>query len=280
MEIRPLYCHALNGPENARRTPPRDSLIADGFGHSTKIKRAMKKQAGNDVNRKLSESGGVSARPTGAISGEFVTEMFEYDGGRQVTVYVPPDPPEAIVFAGDGLEISKWGRLLEKTDVPSIIIVGVHGLTDEMLRLHEYSPGFAPERFAAHEKFFVEDVRRWTESRFGVALPTERTAVFGVSAGGELALALGLRHPHVYGAVFCASPGCGYKPPGVMPSPLPRTYLVAGTQEPFFLENARKWAEALSNANADVVMNERTGSHGGAFWREEFPLMVRWAFER
>ena len=80
------------------------------------------------------------------------------------------------------------------------MIVGVHGLTDEMLRLHEYSPGFEPERFAAHEKFFVEDVRRWTESRFGVALPAERTAVFGVSAGGELALALGLRHPQVYGA--------------------------------------------------------------------------------
>jgi len=118
-------------------------------------------------------------------------------------------------------------------------------LADEMLRLHEYSPGFAPERFAAHEKFFVEDVRRWTESRFGVPLPAERTAVFGVSAGGELALALGLRHPHVYGAVFCASPGGGYKPPGVMPSPLPRTYLVAGTQEPFFLDNARKWAVAL-----------------------------------
>ena len=91
------------------------------------------------------------------------------------------------------------------------MIVGVHGLTDETLRLHEYSPGFEPERFAAHEKFFVEDVRRWTESRFGVALPAERTAVLGVSAGGELALALGLRHPHVYGAVFCASPGGGYR---------------------------------------------------------------------
>jgi hypothetical protein len=31
---------------------------------------------------------------------------------------------------------------------------------------------------------------------------------------------------------------------------------------------------------ADVVMNERAGSHDGAFWREEFPLMVAWAFGR
>jgi hypothetical protein len=112
-------------------------------------------------------------------AGDFVTETFEYDGGRQVTVYVPPTPPQAIVFAGDGQRISKWGRLL----VPSTMIVGVHGLTDETLRLHEYSPAFAPERFAAHEKFFAEDVRRWTQSRFGVALPAARTAVFGVSAG-------------------------------------------------------------------------------------------------
>jgi enterochelin esterase-like enzyme len=149
-----------------------------------------------------------------------------------------------------------------------------------MLRLHEYSPGFEPERFAAHEKFFVEDVRRWAESRFGVALPAECTAVFGASAGGELALALGLRHPHVFGAVLCASPGGGYRPPGIMPSPLPRTYLVAGTQEPFFLANARRWADALRGADADVVMNERAGSHGGAFWQEEFPLMVAWAFGR
>jgi len=230
--------------------------------------------------RELSESGGARAKPAGAVSGEFVTGMFEYDGGRQVTVYVPPQPPEAIVFAGDGQRIAKWGALLENTGVPSTMIAGVHGLSDETQRLHEYSPGFEPERFAAHERFFVEDVRRWTASRFGVALPPERTAVFGVSAGGELALALGLRHPDVYGAVLCASPGGGYKPPDAMPKSLPRTYLVAGTQEPFFLENAKRWAGALRDAEADVVMTERAGSHGGAFWREEFPLMVAWAFGR
>jgi enterochelin esterase-like enzyme len=216
----------------------------------------------------------------GAVSGEFVTEASGYDGGRQVTVYVPPVRPEAVVFAGDGQLISRWGGILEAAGAPPTMIVGVHRLADETLRLHEYSPRFDPERFAAHEGFFVEDVRRWTGERFGVALPAERTAVFGVSASAELALALGLRHPDVYGAVFCASPGAGYQPPAVMPSSLPRTYLVAGTQEPFFLENATRWAVALRDAGADVVMTERPGSHGGAFWRHEFPLMVTWAFGR
>jgi enterochelin esterase-like enzyme len=213
-----------------------------------------------------------------SIAGELITERLGYDGGRMVTVYVPPAPAEAVVFAGDGQLISRWSESLEAAAVLPTMIVGAHRLSDEMQRLHEYSPGFEPERFAAHEKFFAEDVRDWARERFGVGMPAERTAVFGVSAGGELALAIGLRHPDVYGAIFCASPGGGYKPPAVMPSPLPRAYLVAGTREPFFRENAARWATALGDAGADVVMTERRGSHGDAFWQEELPLMVTWAF--
>jgi enterochelin esterase-like enzyme len=220
-------------------------------------------------------------------AGQLITETLGYDGGRQVTAYIPSSPPEAIVFAGDGQLIAPWGDVLEATDLPPTMIIGAHRLEDETLRLHEYSPGestpafaFDPERFAAHERFFVDDVRQWSRSRFDVDLPADRTAVFGVSAGGELALAIGLRHPDKYGAVFCASPGAGYRPPAVMPASLPRAYLVAGTEEPFFLENATRWADALRGAGADVVMTERVGSHGDAFWKEELPLMVAWAFGR
>lgn len=215
-----------------------------------------------------------------SIKGKLVTETFNYDGGRQVTVYVPPVQPEAVVFAGDGHLISQWGGVLEAAYLPPTMIVGAHRLEDEMARLREYSPVFDAERFAAHEKFFVEDVRQWSRSKFGIALPAERTAVFGVSASGELALAMGLRHPDIYGVVFCASPGGGFRPPAVMPNSLPRAYLLAGTLEPFFLKNATRWAVALRDAGADVVMTERVGSHGEAFWREEFPLMVAWAFGR
>src|SRR3954447_19299139 len=214
------------------------------------------------------------------VAGELITETLDYDGGRQVTVYAPPGAPEAVVFAGDGQLISQWGVFLEAADVPSTMIVGVHRTDDETSRLHEYSPAFAPERFGAHETFFVEDVRGWVRSRFGVSLPADRTAAFGVSAGGGFALAIGLRHPDVYGAVFCGSPGAGYRPPGVMPSSLPRAYIVAGTLEPFFHDNATRWATALRDAGADVVMRERVASHGAALWRGEFPLMVAWAFGR
>jgi predicted esterase len=215
----------------------------------------------------------------GEQSGTFVTETLRgYDGGRQVTVYIPPDPLEAVIFAGDGQGLSRWGRLLESVDVPSTMIVGVHGLTEEMPRLNEYSPVFDAERFAAHEQFFIETVTQWARSRFELDLPTTRTAAFGYSAGGELALALGLRHPDIYGVVLSGSPGGGFTPPDEMPNSLPRTYLFAGTNEPFFLDNATRWAVALRDAGADVQMSERDVSHGAQFWRDEFAHMVAWAF--
>lgn len=217
------------------------------------------------------------------IAGDLVTETFDYDGGRQVTVYVPPDPPEAIVYAGDGQLISQWGGYLEAAaDLPPTMIVGAYRTddADEMARIREYSPNFDEETFGAHESFFVDDVRSWVKTRFDLALPAERTAVCGVSASGELALAMGLRHPDVYGAIFCASPGGGYQPPAVMPTQLPRAYLVGGTLEPWFLENATRWADALRDADADVVLTERVGDHGDPFWQAEFPLMVAWAFGR
>ncbi len=196
-------------------------------------------------------------------------------------MYVPPDPAEAVVFAaGGGWHVSRLSEVLEGAHAQPTMIAGVHGLGDDAGRLNEYVPLVDAERFAAHEKFFLDDVGQWVRSRFGVGLPAERTAVWGASLGGELAIAMGLRHPDVYGAVFSASPGSTYRPPAVLSSHLPRVYLVVGTQEQFFLDNATRWADALRDADADVVMMERDGGHGGAFWGNEFPLMVTWAFGR
>lgn len=209
-----------------------------------------------------------------------MTERFGFGGGRDVGVYVPSGPVEAVVYAGDGQLIAPWGADVDGPGGPATLVVGVHRADDETERLHEYSPGFDPARFEAHERFVVEEVGGWVRSAFGVDLAAERTAVCGVSAGGELALALGMRHPDVVGSVLCASPGAGYRPPEPLPDHLPRTYLVAGTEEPFFRENAERWATALDDAGAEVVMAQRVGGHGGAFWRDEFPAMVAWAFDR
>lgn len=213
------------------------------------------------------------------MPGKLITEKFEFDGGRLVTVYVPQLPPEIIVFAGDGQETSSWGSDLEATDLPPVMIVGIHRCEDETLRLHEYTPVFDAERFAAHEKFVIDEVRPWALSRFNVSLPAHRTIFCGISASGELSLAMGFRHPDIFGVVFSCSPGAGYRPPEALPASRPAVYLVAGEKEPFFLENAQRWADAQSAGGGDVVMAEREGGHGDKFWREEFPLMLAWALK-
>ena len=64
-----------------------------------------------------------------------VTETFGYGGGRQVTAYVPPTPPEAVVFAGDGQLIASWGSVLETAELPPTMIVGAHRLDEVTGRL-------------------------------------------------------------------------------------------------------------------------------------------------
>lgn len=208
-----------------------------------------------------------------------ITETFGYDGGRSVTVSVPLASPDTVVFLADGgWHVSALSEALQRAGSRSTLIVGVHGLPDDDGRLHEYVLGFETARFASHETFFVHAVGQLVNTRFGVELPRERTAVWGASLGGEFALAMGLRHPDIFGSVLACSPGAGFRPPDPLPNPLPHVYLVAGEDEPFFLDNATRWAAALRNNGATVVTQQRPGGHGASFWAEEFPLMVSWAF--
>jgi len=215
-----------------------------------------------------------------SLKGVLTTKTFAFDGGRSITVYLPPHPADAVVFVADGgWHTELLARALESSvETSSTMIVGVHGLEDDDRRLHEYVEAFGGGRFEAFERFFVEEVRAWVTSAYEIGFTAERTAVWGASLGGEFALAMGLRHPEVYGAVLCASPGGGFTPAsGKLLREVPRTYLVGGTHEQWFFDNAKRWADALSDAGAEVVIEKRDGEHGGVFWYEEFPRMVSWA---
>ena len=211
-------------------------------------------------------------------SGLTIIDELDFDGGRTVTMHLPAGEPTSIVFAADGAEVVTWAADLGGTRAANTVVVGIGGLADARQRLPEYSPVFDADRFAAHEWFFTADVVRWAAERIGRTFPVDRCAVFGVSAGGELALALGLGHPDLYGAILCGSPGAGYRPPLKMPGTLPKTYLVAGHREEFFLANAARWADALVSAGGEVRFARRDGEHGTALWRREFPAMIEWAF--
>ncbi len=180
-------------------------------------------------------------------------------------------PEAALVFAGDGHLISRWSGSLEAADVPSTMIVGVHRVPDEMLRLQEYSPGFEPGRFRGPR----EVLRRGecVDGCVGVSgsgcPPNCRRCSVSRRAGSWPSSPLGFGIQTSTARSSARRPAVATKPPGVMPRSLPRTYLVAGTLEPFFRDNATRWATALRDAGGDVAMTERVGSHGDTFWQEE-----------
>ena len=136
-------------------------------------------------------------------------------GGRTSTVYVPPDPTQSVVYAVDGgWHIERLVRSLEGSagGSSSTMVVGVHGLQDDDGRLQEYVEAFGGERFQSFEEFLVMEVRAWVHSDLSGGLPSERSAMWGASLGGEFALAMALRHPEMYGVALCASPGGGFTP--------------------------------------------------------------------
>lgn len=108
--------------------------------------------------------------------GSHVTQLFESDDGRGVTVYVPPEAPVAVVFAGDGASVSKWGRYLESADVRGA------GYSTDGDRTGSAAPCLPRGRTL--EPFFLENATRWAVAlRAG---PSRVTWLAGGAAGAAL----------------------------------------------------------------------------------------------
>ncbi len=222
------------------------------------------------------------------------------DERRDLTVYVPPDhdPTQSypVVYATDGQSVERFAAILDPQivngSVPGVIVVGVHcaasgGATESYdpaldLRAQEYLLGENPERFEAHERFFVREVSAWAERPLGASAERQDRAVFGCSNGGAFAVSMGIRHPERYGAVIAFSLGegpQGWGTPEWAVGDAPRHYLLAGTLEPFRGTTAR-WAAGLSRLGVEYVHRERICGHDPVMWEEEFPGAVAWAFRR
>jgi len=213
---------------------------------------------------------------------------------RDLTVYRPPghDPTQQypVVYAADGEVVGLFAPILDPQivdgSVPAVIVVGVHsassgGESGQDLREQEYLLGMNPERFEAHERFFVYEVSDWAERTLGASSNREERAVFGVSNSGGFAVSMGIRHPERYGAVlafsFAVGPE-GWGTPEWTADTAPRHYLMAGTLEPYRVTAAR-WAATLSQLGVEYVHRERVCGHDLVVHMEEFPGAVAWAFQ-
>jgi len=141
---------------------------------------------------------------------------------RPMITYLPPGSGEiaGVVYVGDGGAVTSLAPYLDTLiatgRLSRVMLVGLEtgrpGPNDPPrmdVRAHEYLWNFDTlnTRFLAHERFFVDDVIPWAESRYGAPADRLKRAVFGFSNSGAWAIQMGIRNPGRIGHVLGFSPG-------------------------------------------------------------------------
>lgn len=204
---------------------------------------------------------------------------------RRLHVYLPPDhdrrDPVGVLYATDGrVSAELIEPLILAGRIPPIVSVGVPFGEDPGAdrRAQEYLPGFNPERFEAHRRFFVEEVSVWAEAELGVAAGRKFRSVFGVSNGAAFAAAMGVRHPEHFGTIIAFSLAITGAAPTWEPDEAPRHYLCAGSLEEGFERGTRQWAEIVRAAGAEVVHRSWVSGHDPLMWDGELPRALEWTY--
>jgi enterochelin esterase-like enzyme len=222
------------------------------------------------------------------LKGEVRTLDFESQAlgaKRKVRVYLPPGHDRTktcpVIYATDG---NDGARVLEPLilagKVPPLVTVATSSgnyLGDRQagydvqkdLRALEYLSGFNAERYAAHEKFFCEELPAWAERTFGASKERKSRAVFGCSNGARFAVDMGATHPELFGHVFAFSVA-GRRPVRLADKPTgpPHFHLAAGTWEPF-LKITTETADELKKRSVGVTFITRVAGHDMTMWEEE-----------
>lgn len=222
------------------------------------------------------------------LRGELRTVDFEsrvLGERRALHVYLPPghDPRERspVLFATDSRASADLIEpLIDHGRIPPAISIGVPfgPDLDGDRRAQEYLPGFHPERFEAHRRFFVEEISAWAEAELGAATERRGRAVFGVSNGAAFAAAMGARHPEHFGTVIAFSLGMPPATPAWPSGQAPRHYLCAGSLEEGFFRGTQQWAERAADAGSDVVHRTWVSGHDMVMWDGELPAAIESAF--
>jgi enterochelin esterase-like enzyme len=232
----------------------------------------------------------------------FVTTIFEgsvqvqtvasaaLGENRIVSVYVPPsydpDSEYPVIYMADGGMTRDLAAVIDvpiqQGTLPPVLLVGVH-LPEESAedwRSAEYLPGVDPERFAAHEQFFTEELPDFLTEYFAATTDRERVAVLGIEEGASFALAMIGAHSDRYGIAMPFALGTDEGLDEIDWDPLEpsRFYLVSGAFNAQSSALTRAWSERLTDSGHEVARQERVGGNDLVIWQEEFVNAIRWAF--
>jgi enterochelin esterase-like enzyme len=227
---------------------------------------------------------------------------------RGLTVYIPPQHGTAaiadVIYMADGQSLPEYAPLLDTLilirRLPRLLVVGINSDPGRIMpdpakpgeylpdgRSREYLPGVDSTRFAAHERFLLDEVLPHVERTYGAPSARNRRALFGFSNGATFGAAMGLSHPDRFGAVIAFSPGGGAKSFAAIPRfagqgrrPVrgPKLYVSGGMYEASFLTNARALAELFRVSGAPTTLREPAGGHDEVIWQLSLPAALRWTF--
>lgn len=228
---------------------------------------------------------------------------------RGVTVYVPPprgtEGVAQVIYMADGQELGAFAPVLDTLiaagRVPRILIVGLHSDPSPMTpipgrpgayepdgRSREYLPGIDTARFAAHERFLLDEVLPYAERVYGAPRGAGRRTLFGFSNGAAFAGAMELSHPGQFGTIIALSPGGGAKSFAAIPRPArlermaatgARLYVSGGLYEPGFRANAHALVALFRDVGTPVRLREPAGGHDEVIWQREFANALAWAVQ-
>lgn len=189
--------------------------------------------------------------------------------------------------------IDKSLAKMARKGLQDIIVIAIdHG---EQTRLTEYFPYYHPEfgfgKGPVYIQFLIDKLIPYVNSHFRTLTDYQHTGIGGSSMGGLISLFGGLTQPEVFGKLMIFSPSLWIAPMiyhhanAFRPQPESKVYMYAGGQESkAHLPNVKRMEAILqekvlfhSNFNVEVSVNDE-GRHSESFWRDEFPMAIKWLF--
>lgn len=250
---------------------------------------------------KLKEWRGPDAPPGPPLAKEPAGEIADHQidsaalgEPRKLTVYTPPGSKQSadlpVIYLADGSSVQVYGRILDaliaRGEVPPLVLVGLwsgpaKGRAEPGdLRSFEYLEGFknGDERYKKHERFLIDEVLPWAETRFNASKKRNGRFLSGSSNGAVWAYEMARGHPELFGGAIVMSAGWR---PAVAADALKssRLFMGAGTLEGEFLTDTWTRAEAARLAGADVKFNQMISGHSSFMWQVLFVDGIRWLFD-
>ena len=211
---------------------------------------------------------------------------------REVFTYLPPNHESLkwgfdlpVIYLADGEATGAYGDFIEalilQGKLPAMLLIGIESGPCDFQGCG-YIPDENDDRFELHERFIIEEVLPWAETKFGASTSAEDRAIYGHLDGGVFAALMGLRNPDVFGYSMPFSLGLNptWQDPTLLEGDDINTkfYFVAGELEENSYQATRSLSQELAEEGIDNEFHPRVAGHDYLLWSEAFPDAVLWAF--